>query len=125
MTPSDKAPEVTADNEFVVCDPPIEFWALPYREKSERKLAFSFDGPVSPRYGAYILKSAYDSLAKELTREREICGVLREALDKIQDFETQTIYGYSGDEQLAINDAWSITADVAKEALAREKEMRK
>lgn len=65
------------------------------------------------------------ALEDALKIEREISAMLREALENIKDYETQTIYGYSSDEQLAIDDAWSRTADVAKEAIAREKEMRK
>lgn len=64
-------------------------------------------------------------LAGELTLERQITAMLREALEKIEDYKTQTIFGYSGDEQLAIDDAWSRTADVAEKALAKEQDMRK
>lgn len=47
----DKAPDVTADNEFV-------------------------DWPVSPRHGTYVLKDAYDALAKR-------CAELEAELEKI------------------------------------------
>ena len=64
-----------SETDAKVIDPPVEFWALPYREKGQRKLLYSFDGPVSPRYGAYILKSAYEKLqaqAAQFNKERDI-----------------------------------------------------
>lgn len=74
-----------SETDAKVNDPPVEFWALSYREKGQRKLLYSFDGPVSPRYGAYILKSAYEKLqaqAAQFNKERDIWHENRKEMAK-------------------------------------------
>jgi len=49
-----------AREDIVVEEPPVEFWALKFRERGKQTLAFSFDGPRSSSYVAYVKKSALD-----------------------------------------------------------------
>lgn len=91
-----KAPKPTPDDKpkwIELEKPPIKFWALPFREAGKQKLAFSFDGPRSPAYGAYVEYAALlaaekriEELATELGRaENEAKRVYGAEIDKLEE----------------------------------------
>jgi len=72
-----------------------------------------------------IEQSAYDAMKAERDALKAKLEAAIEALIKIKAFKNKLIFSYTLDENLAVTDAWSRTADVAEDALVRIDEIAK
>jgi hypothetical protein len=78
-------------------------------------------GTYSSKYIGVIEYAAYEKLAAELAKEREISAMLREALNEIKSGgERASIHGLD-----ILRCPTCVSAEIANQALDKEKEMRK